>query len=256
MIPKIIHQMGPEDKKEWHSIWEECHQSWREQFPEPFYQHIFWTDDMLRDLVKNDYPQYLEMYEDFPVDVFRIDFSRFCILHKYGGIYADLDFYCYQNFYKELDADIYILESQKEWGEVAQNSLMSSCPQNSFWMLAMEKCKEKYYELVDTDLKGMDYLKSFNEDWDTFSEVVKKITGPLLLSELCEEYQVSLFPKYEYHPFDHYSFYRDGKEKSREKFEELKYKYEVNNKIKCRHFLSGVWGKEIRKIYEMRGQTL
>jgi len=123
-------------------------------------------------------------------------------------------------------------------------------------MLAMEKCKEKYYELVDTDLKGMDYLKSFNEDWDVFSEVVKKIAGPQLLSELCEEYQVSLFPKSEYHPFDHYSFYRDGKAKSREKFEELKYKYEVNNKIKCRHFLSGVWGKEIRKVYEMRGQTL
>lgn len=248
MIPKIIHQMGPESKSDWHPIWEECHQSWKEQFPEPFYQHIFWTDDMLRDLVKNDYPEFLDLYDDFPVDVFRIDFSRFCVLHKYGGIYADLDFYCYKNFYKELVHDVYLLESRAMWDEVVQNSLMASCPENEFWIFAMQKSKQKYFELEEKfrKNKGIDYLRLFDDENETFSLIVKKITGPHLLGNVYEDYKVNLLPNNEYHPFDHGSFFRDGYQKSREMYKQIQYKYDVNSNVKCRHFLSGVWGKEIR----------
>jgi len=260
MIPKIIHQMGPGDKKDWHPIWEECHQSWKEQFPEPFYQHIFWTDDMLRDLVKNDYSEFLELYDDFPVDAFRIDFSRFCILHKYGGIYADLDFYCYENFYVEMDKErvnnIFLLESKKKWGgELVQNSLMASCKQNNFWILAMNESRERYYELVGPrkEMRGVEFIKSFSDDHEEFCTLVKNVTGPGLLNDISSYFEVDLFANSQYHPFDHYSFYRDGEEKSKSKFDELKYKYDVNSNIKCRHFLSGVWGEDIRILNKMKG---
>jgi len=254
MIPKIIHQMGPESKSDWHPIWEECHESWKEQFPEPFYQHIFWTDDMLRDLVKNDYPEFLELYDDFPVDAFRIDFSRFCILHKYGGIYADLDFYCYKNFYKELVNDIYLLESRVEWDEVVQNSLMASCSGNEFWILAMNECRIQFYNEPEKHRlpKGVELFNNFSENFELFCELVKRVTGPHLLSEVTKKYKIDLLPNVEYHPLDHLSFFRSGYEKSKPKYDEIKYKYDVNSNIKCRHFLSGVWGKEIRIIAQNR----
>jgi hypothetical protein len=49
----------------------------------------------------------------------------------------------------------------------------------------------------------------------------------------------------EYHPFDHTSFFRSGDQFSIKKYLEFKYKYEAGSKVKCRHFLSGIWGKEI-----------
>jgi hypothetical protein len=256
MIPKIIHQMGPEDKNEWHPIWQECQESWKEQFPEPFYEHVFWTDGELRELVKNDYPEFLKLYDDFPVDAFRIDFSRFCILHKYGGIYADLDFYCYKNFYKELKDDIYLLESREIWDEIVQNSLMASCPQHEFWILAMEESKRVYYNLPEKygNTKGVEYFNNFlSDDVEIFCTMVKKTTGPGLLGSVYQNIKTSLFPIEEYHPFDHGSFFRNGYEISKLRYEELKYKYEVNSKVKCRHFLSGIWGNEIRVCSRIHG---
>ena len=28
----------------------------------------------------------------------KIDILRYCILHKYGGLYADIDYKCFNNF--------------------------------------------------------------------------------------------------------------------------------------------------------------
>lgn len=258
MIPKIIHQMGPEKKSDWHPIWEECQQSWKEQFPEPFYEYVFWTDDKLRDLVKDDYPEFLDVYDDFSVDAFRIDFSRFCILHKYGGIYSDLDFYCYKNFFKDLTDEIYLLESRPEWDEVVQNSLMASIPGHEFWIHAMKLSKERFYSLPGNrrKLKRLDYINSFDDN-EKFCNSIKFITGPHLLSNLCNQFKISLFLNSEYHPLDHLSFYRAGDQISMVKFKELKYKYDVNSTIKCRHFLSGIWGSEIRLItpHRLVGET-
>lgn len=251
MIPKIIHQMGPENRENWHPIWQECQQSWKEQFPEPFYQHVFWTDTTLRDLVKNDYPEFLQVYDDFPIEAFRIDFSRFCILHKYGGIYADLDFYCYKNFYKELTDEIYLLESRRDWGgELVQNSLMASCPQHEFWTCAMKESQKSFYTEPEGNRfpKGVDYFYKFGENIEELCEIVKRTAGPNLISKVYTQHKVSLFPNKEYHPFDHDSFYRGGYEKSKVYYDRIKYKYVVNDNIKCRHFLSGIWGKEVRMI--------
>lgn len=246
MIPKIIHQMGPENKLNWHPIWEDCRQSWLEQFPEPYYQHIFWTDSDLRNLVKESYFEFLDFYDEFPIEAFRIDFSRFCILHKYGGIYADLDFFCYKNFFKELVDDIYLLESKKEWDELVQNSLMASCPQHEFWIECMNLSKQKFFHIPEhhRSSRGLDYIKSF-EDNEEFCDSVKYSTGPGLISDVYKITKTGLFPLEEYHPFDHYSFFRSGDEISMKRYLELKYKYNTGSQIKCRHFLSGIWGKEI-----------
>lgn len=253
MIPKIIHQMGPDKKSNWHPIWEDCQKSWQEQFPEPYYQYIFWTDDTLRDLVKDHYPHFLNVYDNFPTEAFRIDFSRFCILHKYGGIYADLDFYCYKNFFKDLTDEIYLLESRSEWGEIAQNSLMASVPNHEFWINAMKLSVERFLNLPKEKiiLKGHDYPLSFDDN-EEFCNSIKYITGPYLLSDLYKEYSTSLFPNSYFHPFDHCSFFRQGDEVAMEKFKELKYKYTLKSPVKCRHFLSGIWGKEMIELSKHR----
>ena len=75
-IPKIIHQTAPNLKERWHPIWKECQFSWKVNYPSPEYKYILWDDNDCRELVKNKFSKYIEMYDSFPHDIMRIDFSR------------------------------------------------------------------------------------------------------------------------------------------------------------------------------------
>jgi hypothetical protein len=50
-----------------------------------------WNKDEIMDLIRNDYPEFLDFVRTFPNDFWLCDFSRCLILHKHGGIYLDLD---------------------------------------------------------------------------------------------------------------------------------------------------------------------
>jgi cytoskeletal protein RodZ len=50
-----------------------------------------YTDQQLRDLVHQNYPQFARIYDNFKHPIERVDFARYCIMHKYGGVYADMD---------------------------------------------------------------------------------------------------------------------------------------------------------------------
>ena len=129
MIPKIIHHTGPSNKDNWHPLWFKCRESWLKCFPN--HEHRFWNDEDIDNLVYNNYPQYWEMYNSFPVHIMKIDFIRFCFMDKFGGIYADLDYYCYKNFEHVLVNDSYVVENPFG-NDPIENSLMASVP-NSFF---------------------------------------------------------------------------------------------------------------------------
>lgn len=54
------------------------------------YAYMFWTEADCDKLIF-EYPQYLDMYLTAKYKIMKIDILRFIILHKYGGLYADLD---------------------------------------------------------------------------------------------------------------------------------------------------------------------
>ena len=82
-ISKIIHQTAPSDTKKWHPIWSHCQKTWKYCFPEPEYKYMFWNDDDLLELIKNDFPDFLQLYNDFGQHVIlKVDFARYAILYK------------------------------------------------------------------------------------------------------------------------------------------------------------------------------
>jgi len=83
------------------------------------------------------------MYERFPAHIMKIDFVRFAILHQYGGIYADLDIFCYQNFYAELENPAYIVENPYG-NDPFENSLMCSAPGSPFFYKCMELSQSRW----------------------------------------------------------------------------------------------------------------
>lgn len=57
----------------------------------PDWKHILWDDNTLNKFVETNYPQYLKYWNSFPHTFYKIDYSRYLLLQKYGGMYIDLD---------------------------------------------------------------------------------------------------------------------------------------------------------------------
>jgi hypothetical protein len=89
MIPRIIHQT-------WHSPeydrQDGTPESWKATNPDWDY-HLF-LDEELEDFVAQNYPDLLDLYLSFPTNVQRADLGRYLLLHRFGGVYADMDTDC------------------------------------------------------------------------------------------------------------------------------------------------------------------
>lgn len=57
---------------------------------------MVWGENEVNDLVQQQYPQLIEMWNRFPSKWYHIDFARYLILHTHGGIYIDMDMQCIQ----------------------------------------------------------------------------------------------------------------------------------------------------------------
>ena len=214
-LPTFLHQLAPEDTDNWHPLWHHCRQSWLDTFRSV--KFILWGDREAEQLVKIHYPQYYDLYMSFPFHINRIDFARFCILHKFGGVYADMDMFCYKNFFNELTEECYLAGSLMQ-GETVQNSLMASIPNHEFFVECMNKSKELF------DSGTIAYDKS-NIVTRESNDYVLKVTGPRLLSEVyaATRNKVSVLPAELYNP--NYLTY--------------------NSDIRSKHMLTGRWGLEM-----------
>ena len=89
-IPRIIHQTWISTKlPAFYAPWL---RSWLVK--NPTWQYWFWTDDDIRNFIAHDYGQYLALYDSYKKNINRADAMRYFVLHKYGGLYADIDVEC------------------------------------------------------------------------------------------------------------------------------------------------------------------
>lgn len=220
-IPKIIHHIAPTDKSRWHPIWNRCYPTWKDQFSS--FEHVLWNDqEDINEFVFKHYPQYYDMFMEFPVHIMRIDFVRFCLLHHYGGIYADMDMYCYKNFYDELTHPLHIIEAP--YGEeFLESSLMISEPGHEFWIDCMELSREVYYSTV----KKRSIQVPFNDNRaDQF--LLTAASGPNLICRVWQRWirdqpdKLNALPGilYNNHGMSYHPDYR------------------------TKHLMTGMWGKE------------
>jgi len=230
-IPKIIHQTAPTNKSEWHPIWEECQKSWKKNFSD--FEYIMWDDENIRNLIKNNYPQFLNEYDSWEYHIMRVDFARLCILHSYGGIYADMDIFCYQNFYNLLNNhQVYIVESWEEWKEKIQNSLMASIPKHKFWI----NCCEKLIEQINKTLRDNNYNNK--------TSFVLNTTGPQYMSNLITS-DIGILPKELFNPMVKVQFNWAGKNYNSDEYKMLVNYFHQKNmnsqSVITRHYLTGIW---------------
>ena len=55
------------------------------------YEYFFYDDQMCDLFMAEKFPDLYEYYKELPIPVMKADVWRYCIIYKYGGIYADMD---------------------------------------------------------------------------------------------------------------------------------------------------------------------
>lgn len=118
----------------------------------PTWYRMEWNKPLCVQLIKTYYPEHLEMFNQYKYEIQRCDAIRYIILHRYGGWYADMDYYCSRpldDARKNFPHDIYFVQSPNKFmseDDHVSNSLMYSCPGHSFWrLLLIELEKNRHY---------------------------------------------------------------------------------------------------------------
>lgn len=140
---KIIHQIWFDNilpsKRATNKAYEKL-QKYRDTWllKNPGWVYICWNVSRAEELVKQHYPQHLDMYKKYPYPIQRCDAVRYFFLHRYGGLYADMDYHCNRSWDEVVHSftnDIYLVETPNKIssGVHVSNSLMYSKPRHVFW---------------------------------------------------------------------------------------------------------------------------
>lgn len=182
-IPKYIHQSWkttdiPDEVYPhfWQESWKTLHPDW---------EYRLWTDEDNRELVRSHYPQFLSFYDSLDWGIKRADFSRFLYMHRYGGLYVDLDFVALRDQTPLLEGASLVVGRLSDTNPFYQiaNAYLASEPGHEFWMQIAE-----------------DVLKTPAREWR-----VEAITGPLKLQWALEKFFPSglrVLDQHLIHPID------------------------------------------------------
>lgn len=198
-IPRIIHQIWmqgepPEDLAARRVSWREHHPDW---------EHRLWDERAIRELVSDRYAWLLPVWDGYPELIMRADIGRYVILHRYGGVYLDMDLECLrplgpllagESLVAALEPQLHRLSRFPGGGaprHLLANGFIASTPGHPFW-------DHLFKELVRRH-----HLP------DPFSA-----TGPMLLTGACESWpardEISLVPAECFFPFATAVHFRRG----------------------------------------------
>ena len=136
---KIIHQIWfgliptkREAKKAFQSM-KMYRESWIIKNPSWF--HFIWNYENCLKFIRTFYPEHHTLYNEYKYLIQKCDVVRYFILHRYGGMYVDMDYFCNKPFDHVLTNSIYFVETPNKIGSITHisNSLMYSVPNHPFW---------------------------------------------------------------------------------------------------------------------------
>jgi mannosyltransferase OCH1-like enzyme len=142
MIPKIIHQI-------WFQGIDKIIEPYKTCFIESIkfinytkWDHKFWDKETIDDLIKNNYPQYFDLYNNCPILVQKIDIARYIILYHYGGCYMDMDVKIIKDFNDLIDDTDELIVSDTHQ-KFINNGILFSSKNNNFWIDFLNDLKPK-----------------------------------------------------------------------------------------------------------------
>ena len=126
------------------------------------WKYKLWTDDQNKFFIKNKYPSFYKIYENYNHYINKVDAVRYFYLYEYGGLYMDLDVMIIKDITDLLSKNKCCLFSQtaindyfkfKNYKKYIDPMIMYSPPKNKFIEKLIKKLhnynKKEYIERLD-----------------------------------------------------------------------------------------------------------
>lgn len=145
-IPRIIHQTW----KTWEIPYDVFDRRWVESWTRyhPDWLYVLWTDDRLRELGRACYPAYEVMYGPDVPGIYLADFGRYMVLHRFGGLYVDLDYECLKSLEPLLAGHQFVTSYSDDTRRELNNALIASVPEHRLTQHYMAACWTRWNEAV------------------------------------------------------------------------------------------------------------
>lgn len=158
----------------------------------PNFEHRFFDDDDVIAFVDNEFPEYREVFESFPLSIQKCDFFRYLAVFRLGGFYFDTDVFFSTGLnellaercvfpFEELTISAYLRrQHQMDW-EIG-NYGFGATPGHPFLLAIIENCirAQQDPEWVKPMMRGIPRL--FGSEFH-----VLNTTGPGLISRTLAE---------------------------------------------------------------------
>tara|TARA_B100000795_G_scaffold265478_1_gene247360 strand:+ start:914 stop:1693 length:780 start_codon:yes stop_codon:yes gene_type:complete len=176
LIPRQIHQIWWQGFDKVPTKYIPYLETWESNHPSPKWEIKYWNKVSFEENILTKYPEYLDIYQNLPLMIQKIDFAKYLILYHLGGIYVDVDTISEKAL--DLFLDKYknpiILTKFKVFEElpifVINNGIIMSVPK---------------HPLLKKIIKHIDYKKEFYHPNDWY---VMKSTGPYYFTKIIMEY--------------------------------------------------------------------
>ena len=168
--------------------------SWINKNPNWFY--MSWNLSNCNKLIKQFYPQHLQMFKNYPYDIQRCDAIRYFILHRYGGLYADMDYYCnkpWDEVVNKYPETLYLVQTPNNISSYKihiSNSLMYSAVKN-----------HPYWNSIFIEME----LKKDSPYYYNRHLTIMMTTGPSIINRIFNKYKyryrINYYPANLFHPY-------------------------------------------------------
>jgi mannosyltransferase OCH1-like enzyme len=149
--------------------------SWRKYSPE--FRYYFFTDAMCDAFMREHFSgDIYDAYQRLPMAVMKADLWRYCIVYKYGGIYADVDTVCEQYPALLIKDGVQLCLAPEP-----------SCPYFCQWVFAAPPGSPILKAVIDLSVKRILGITEFKGE-----HLVHFLTGPAVFTDAIDQYLVSL----------------------------------------------------------------
>jgi len=144
------------------------------------YEYKLWNLEDCENLIKTDFNEYSQLWQDFRYDIQRCDFIRYCILYKFGGLYLDCDIRPMKNLDCVFNEQIYFVHWADDKNKKPYNAIMHSVKNHNLFLEIIKQVKHDFYEKSK--------IKAYNE-WK--GRFVYQTTGHHMLERVMKENKIN-----------------------------------------------------------------
>lgn len=110
------------------------------------YEYKLWDLKDCEKLIKENYSEYLDLWHNFRYPIQRCDFVRYCILHKYGGLYIDCDIRPMKALGEVFLQPIYFVYWNDDKKKLPYIAVLASQAGETLFLDVMKECRRSYNE--------------------------------------------------------------------------------------------------------------